>query len=116
MFSPFSSTAFDRAFAPMGEMLSWRQDKAPHKRGSFLAVVLHGESQSDAAGPSRGALPADPWSVHIPHTVALAAEISTGDTLLRLGLGAEVLTVQQITPDEAGWILRCTANMRSPRK
>lgn len=115
MVNPFDGTAFDKAFAPMGEMLAWRQDKAPHKRGSFRAVVLHGESQSESAGASRGAVAADPWTVHVPQGVALAAEIATGDTLSRLGLAAEELTVQQITRDETGWVLRCTAKMRSPK-
>lgn len=99
----------------MGEMLSWRQDKAPHKRGSFRAVVLHGESQSESAGPSRGTVAADLWTVHVPQNVALAAEIATGDTIARLGIAAEELTVQQVSPDETGWVLRCTAKMRSPK-
>ena len=99
----------------MGEMLSWRQDKTPHKRGSFRAVVLHGESQSESAGPSRGTVAADPWTVHVPQNVALAAEIATGDTIARLGIAAETLTVQQISQDETGWVLRCTAKMRSPK-
>ena len=99
----------------MGEMLSWRQDKAPHTRGSFRAVVLHGESQSESAGPSRGTVAADPWTVHVPQNVALAAEIATVDTIARLGIAAEELTVQQISQDETGWVLHCTARMRSPK-
>ncbi len=99
----------------MGEMISWQQDKAPHKRGSFRAVVLHGENFSKSAGPSRSPVEADSWIVHIPQTVALAAEIKSGDTLCRLGIAAEKLTVQQISPDESGYVVRCTANMRGSK-
>ena len=104
----------DRAFDAMAEMVKWRQDRAPHLEGSFRAVVLHGESQSESAGPSRGGLPADPWTVMVDSDVAICVSISVGDTIELLG--GDRLSVQQITKDPAlGWVIRCTSNARATR-
>ncbi|MBR2487976.1 MAG: hypothetical protein IKB52_02535 [Kiritimatiellae bacterium] len=102
------------AFAPMAETVKWRQDKAPHLEGSFSATVLHGESQADSAGPSRGGFAADPWSVIVDANPAECVGLAIGDTL-ELQDGT-VLSVQQITRDPAlGWVIRCTSNARAPR-
>ncbi len=103
------------AMRPMIEPVMWRQDKAPHRKGAFGAVVLHGESQSETAGASRGGFAADPWTVIVPATSALCADVAVGDTLTRLGVDGETLTVQQITRDDTGWTLRCTSEERAPR-
>ena len=102
------------AFAPMAELVKWRQDKAPHLEGSFKATVLHGESQSESAGPSRGGMAADPWSVICDTNPAECVGLTLGDTL-ELQDGT-ILTVQQISRDPAfGWVIRCTSNARAPR-
>lgn len=110
------SRKFDNpyAFGGFAELVKWRQDKAPHSEGSFDAVVLHGESQSDSAGPSRGGMPADPWSVIVGEEVSICVGMRVGDTLeLQSGV---VLMVQQISRDhQMGWVIRCTANARAPR-
>ena len=103
------------AFEPMDELVKWRQDKAPHLEGSFNAVVVHGESQSESAGPSRGAMAADPWTVIVETNPAECVGMTNGDTL-ELQDGT-ILTVQQITRDRVlGWVIRCTANARVPRQ
>jgi len=107
---------FDMGFAmgPMAVPVKWRQDKAPHAEGSFNANVLHGETQSESAGPTRGGVAADPWTVFVRRDVALCARIAVGDTL-ELTDGT-VLDVQQISTDlHLGWVIRATANMRAPR-
>ena len=102
------------AFEPMDELVKWRQDKAPHLEGSFKANVLHGESQSDSAGPSRGTFAADPWTVIVETNPAECVGMTNGDTL-ELQDGT-ILTVQQITRDRFfGWVIRCTSNARAPR-
>jgi hypothetical protein len=102
------------AFEPMDELVKWRQDKAPHLEGSFNAVVVHGESQSESAGPSRGAMAADPWTVIVETNTAECVGMTNGDTL-ELQDGT-ILTVQQITRDRFfGWVIRCTSNARAPR-
>ena len=110
------SVKFDNphAFEPMDELVKWRQDKAPHLEGSFNAVVVHGESQSESAGPSRGAMAADPWTVIVETNPAECVGMTNGDTL-ELQDGT-ILTVQQITRDRFfGWVIRCTSNARAPR-
>ena len=105
---------FDMGFAmgPMTVPVKWRQDKAPHLEGSFNANVLHGETQSESAGPTRGGVAADPWTVFVRRGVGV--NVSVGDTL-ELADGT-VLDVQQISPDpHLGWVIRATANMRAPR-
>ena len=103
------------AFEPMDELVKWRQDKAPHLEGSFNAVVVHGESQSESAGPSRGAMAADPWTVIVETNPAECVGMTNGDTL-ELQDGT-ILTVQQITRDRFfGWVIRCTSNARVPRQ
>ncbi len=107
---------FDMDFAmePMAVPVKWRQDKAPHVEGSFNANVLHGETQSESAGPARAGVAADPWTVFVRHGVAVCANIAVGDTI-ELPDGT-VLDVQQISPDpHLGWVIRATANMRAPR-
>lgn len=106
--------AFDnhRAFRPMQDMLAWRQDRAPHKQGSFRAVVLEGESDSQSAGSSLDGVTANPWTVIVPLAVALIADIAVGDTLTTV-YGVD-LTVQQISKSETDWVIRCTSNMRAP--
>lgn len=102
------------AFEPMDELVKWRQDKAPHLEGSFNAVVVHGESQSESAGSSRGAMAADPWTVIVETNPAECVGMTNGDTL-ELQDGT-ILTVQQITRDRFfGWVIRCTSNARAPR-
>lgn len=102
------------ALEPMSELVKWRQDKAPHLEGSFRAVVVHGESQSESAGPTRGGMAADPWSVICDSNSAECVGLKYGDTLeLRDGT---ILTIQQITRDVFfGWVIRCTANARAPK-
>lgn len=112
---PFGHRVFDRALRPLSETLAWRQDRAPHKRGSFRAVVLQGAVDGETAGHPRGSVPADEWTVHLPYAVALAAEIAPGDTISRLGLGAEELAVQEVVPTPTGYLFRCTAKMRPAR-
>jgi len=103
------------AFEPMDELVKWRQDKAPHLEGSFDAVVLHGESQSESAGPTRGAMAADPWTVVTESNPAECVGLTLGDTL-ELQDGT-ILTVQQISRDRfLGWVIRCTSNARVPRQ
>lgn len=104
----------DAAFDGFAELVKWRQDKAPHAEGSFDAVVLHGESQSESAGPSRGGMAADPWTVIVGDDVSICVGIAHGDTIeLQSGV---VLMVQQISRDhQMGWVIRCTANARAPR-
>lgn len=106
------SPKFDNpyAFGKLTEPLKWRQDKSPHRVGVFGGVVLHGAPDSQNAGHPLGALVADPWVVNISYRTALVADVAVGDTLTRVGIGAEVLTVQEIAQDESGWILVCSAN------
>lgn len=107
---------FDMSFAvePMAVPVKWRQDKAPHLEGSFKATVLHGETQSESAGPSRAGVAADPWTVMVRREVAVCAQIAVGDTLELLD--GTTLDVQQISADpHLGWVIRATANMRAPR-
>ena len=104
----------DAAFDAFGESVKWRQDKAPHLEGSFSASVLHGESQSDSAGPSRGSFAADPWTLFVNSNPAECVGMAIGDTLeLKDGT---ILSVQQISRDPAlGWVIRATSKSRAPR-
>lgn len=104
-----------RAFAPMLEPVVWVQDAAPHRRGLINAAVFQGESQSTSAGPTLDGLVADPWSVKVPISTALVADIRIGDTL-KLGprFADQTLTVQQITTTPEWYVIRCTANERAP--
>lgn len=102
------------AFEPFSEPVVWRQDAAPHRQGTFAAVVLRGGVNQANAGASAAPLTADVWRVHAPATVALCADIRIGDTLTRVNRKQEVLTVQEIVDDESGWWLNCTAEERSP--
>lgn len=104
----------ESAFAPMMEQVLWRQDAAPHLSGSFKATVLHGESQSESAGPSRSPFAADPYTVMCESNPAECVGMAVGDTLeLENGV---VLNVQQISRDPVfGWVIRCTCDERSPR-
>ena len=111
--SPFDMPG--AAFEPMEETVKWRQDKAPHFEGSFSATVLHGESQSESAGPTRGAIAADPWTVIVDSNPAECVGMTHGDTL-ELQDGT-ILDVQQISRDPAfGWVIRATSNARAPRR
>ena len=104
-----------RAFAPMMELVSWLEDKAPHRRGIIRAAVFHGESQSTAAGPTLDGLTADPWTVKVPSTEGLVVKIAIGDTFkLSPRFQGQLLTIQQITPTREWYICRCTANERAP--
>lgn len=106
----------ERAIAPMLRPVQWTEDAAPHRRGTFYAQVLEGESQSESAGPTRGTFAANPWTVRIPASNpqnALAAYIKIGDTLT-LAAGVS-LTVQQITRALDGYLVaRCTSEERAP--
>lgn len=102
------------AFDPLAELVKWRQDKAPHLEGSFRANVIHGESQAENAGPSRGSFAADPWTVMVENIPAECVQIAIGDTLELMD--GTTLAVQQISRDPAlGWVIRCTSNARAPR-
>ena len=125
------------AFAPFGGIVRWTQDKAPHLTASFRATVLHGESQSETAGPSRGGFAADSFTVLVESRDAFACASgdstalapsckrarqprvsapapALGDTLV-LGDGT-VLSVQQVSRAPAlGLVIRCTANARAPK-
>lgn len=91
----------------------WTQDKAPHRRGTFEAAVLEGESQSMSAGPSTSGVIADPWNVMAALDVALVADMAIGDTL-QLAPNGPTLCIQQITRAPYWWQIRCTANERAP--
>ena len=98
----------------MAELVKWRQDKAPHIEGSFKATILHGASQSESAGPTRGAFAADPWIVICDSNPAECVGMVVGDTL-EMSDGT-ILSVQQFSRDPAlGWVIRCTTNARAPR-
>ena len=43
-----------KAFTPMLELVSWLQDKAPHRRGLIRAAVFQGESQWPQINPPKG--------------------------------------------------------------
>jgi len=103
-----------RAFAPMAEPVKWRQDAAPHRSAMMRAVVTRGVVESQSAGPSVARITGDVWTVHVRIGEALVDGICVGDTIERVGIGAEVLTVQQIVKDDAGWWIACTADERSP--
>ena len=106
----------EKALAPMLRPVQWTEDAAPHRRGTFAAQVLEGESQSESAGPTLGALTANPWTVRVPASHphnALAAYVKTGDELT-VSAGV-VLTVQQITRALDGYlVMRCTSEARAP--
>ena len=106
----------ERALAPMLRPVQWTEDAAPHRRGTFAAQVLEGESQSESAGPTLGALTANPWTVRVPASHphnALAAYVKIGDELA-ISAGV-VLTVQQITRALDGYlVMRCTSEARAP--
>lgn len=105
-----------KAFAPMMELVSWLQDKAPHRRGVIRAAVFQGESQSSSAGPSLGGVTADPWNVKVPITDALVTQVALGDTFtLSPRHGGIVLTVQQVTATPQWYVIRCTTNERAPQ-
>ena len=106
----------EKALAPMLRPVQWTEDAAPHRRGTFAAQVLEGESQSESAGPTRGTFAANPWTVRVPalHPQnALAAYVKIGDELT-VSAGV-VLTVQQITRALDGYlVMRCTSEERAP--
>lgn len=105
----------ERAFAPLAEPVKWTSDAAPRRAGTFRAVVTRGAVDSSAAGPALGPIVGDVWSVHASRRVALCASIKVGDTVERVGIGAERLTVQRIIAGDSGWWLLCTADERAPR-
>ena len=106
----------EKALAPMLRPVEWTEDAAPHRRGTFAAQVLEGESQSQGAGPTLDAITANPWTVRVPAAHprnALAAYVKMGDTLT-LAAGV-TLTVQQVTRALDGYlVMRCTADVRAP--
>lgn len=101
-----------KAFCAMSQEVVWREDAPPHRRGTFRAAVLQGESESSSAGPSLDGVVADPWTVFIPLGFALAGNIKIGDTLTILT--GVCLTVQQITRTDHEYLARCTSEMRAP--
>lgn len=107
----------EKALAPMLRPVKWTEDAAPHRRGTFAAQVLQGESQSQGAGPTVSGILADPWTVRVPAALpqnALAAYVKVGDELT-LAAGV-VLSVQQVTRAMDGYlVMRCTANERAPK-
>lgn len=100
------------AFKPMSEPLVWRQDKAPHASGTLGGVVTHASPDAMAAGHPLGQITADPWIVRVPLAAALVASIRPGDTLSRLGIGAEKLTVQEVSRTDGAWLLICSRRER----
>jgi hypothetical protein len=106
----------EKALAPMLRPVQWTEDAAPHRRGTFAAQVLEGESQSQSAGPTLDPLTANPWTVRVPAALpqnALAAYVKMGDSLT-LAAGV-TLTVQQITRALDGYlVMRCTSEERAP--
>lgn len=106
----------EKALAPMLRVVMWEEDAEPHRRGTFKAQVLEGESQSQAAGPSLDGIIANPWTVRVPAADpdnALAAYVKMGDELT-IAPGV-TLAVQQVTRAMDGYlVIRCTANARAP--
>ena len=106
----------EKALAPMLRPVEWTEDAAPHRRGTFAAQVLEGESQSQGAGPTLDAITANPWTVRVPAAHpqnALAAYVKIGD-VLTLAAGV-TLTVQQVTRALDGYlVMRCTSEERAP--
>ena len=106
----------EKALAPMLRPVEWTEDAAPHRRGTFAAQVLEGESQSESAGPTRSGVAANPWTVRVPAAMpqnALAAYVKMGDTLT-LAAGV-TLAVQQVTRALDGYlVMRCTSEERAP--
>ena len=106
----------EKALAPMLRPVEWMEDAAPHRRGTFSAQVLEGESQSQGAGPTLDAITANPWTVRVPAAHpqnALAAYVKMGDTLTHAA--GVTLTVQQVTRALDGYlVMRCTADVRAP--
>ena len=102
----------DITASAFAETVKWTQDKAPHRKGAFGAVILHGDSSMQNAGNNYGTISADPWYVTASAVTSLVADIAVGDTFTLLN--GVVLTIQQITPDVSGWVFKCTANERPP--
>ena len=106
----------EKALAPMLRPVEWTEDAAPHRRGTFAAQVLEGESQSQGAGPTLDAITANPWPVRVPAAHpqnALAAYVKMGDALT-IASGV-TLTVQQVTRALDGYlVMRCTSEERAP--
>ena len=103
------------AFAPMLEDVLWEEDAAPHRRGTIRAAVFQGASQSPSAGPSLDGIPADPWTLQVPISTALAVNIKMGDSItLAPHRGGAVLSVQQITRTAMWYIIIATAEERAP--
>lgn len=106
----------EKSLAPMLRSVLWIEDAPPHRRGTFAAQVLEGESQSESAGPTRDGIAANPWTVRVPcaHPAnVLAALVKMGDELT-IASGV-TLTVQQVTRSLDGYlVMRCTSNMRAP--
>lgn len=103
---------FERAFKPMTETVSWRQDAAPHKSAGFKAVVLQGSGESSSAGHSAAPVSANDWRVIVPAFEAIITDIKAGDTIRRMD--GNILTVQQVTRGDNEWIISCTSEMRAP--
>ena len=103
------------AFAPMLEDVLWTEDAAPHRSGTIRAAVFQGASQSANAGPSLAGVVADPWTLSVPLSTALAADIKMGDSItLAPHRGGAVLSVQQITRTAMWYIITATAEERAP--
>lgn len=105
----------EKALAPMLRPVVWTEDAEPHRRGTFYAAVLEGESQSGAAGPSLDGFVANPWTVRVPRSNpanVLAELVRMGD---ELRVGPVKLAVQQVTAALDGYlVIRCTAEARAP--
>ena len=106
----------EKALAPMLRDVMWREDREPHRQGTFKAQVLEGESQSANAGPTLDPLTANPWMVRVPKATAensLAALVRMGDELTVAP--RTTLTVQQVTWAVDGYlVIRCTSDQRAP--
>lgn len=102
------------AFKPFSEPVKWVADAAPHKSGTFTAVVNRGAVDSSSAGASIATVVGDVWSVHADRKTAICAGVKIGDTIHRIGIDGEVLTVQQIIRDDGGWWFICTSNEKVP--
>lgn len=106
----------EKALAPMLRDVLWTEDGEPHRKGTFKAQVLEGESQSGSAGPTLDGIVANPWTVRVPEACpenALAAFVKMGDELtIEPGV---VLSVQQVSRAMDGYlIIRCASEARAP--
>ena len=74
--------------------------------------------QQTRGGDYRGNATANDFTVDVPLSVAVVAELKMGDTLKRVRCPDDpVLTIQTVqrVPDQNVWRITATADMRSPQ-